>query len=140
LVDHVRLFGDGRGVLGVGSETHAAQEEVVEAADEGVAMAECEGVAGHRPQNGDQSHHGEALHHGAENVLAADQSAVEKGQAGTGHQQDQGRGNKHPGIVAGGLSMLDRLLQGCDLSLSGWGVRCLWNGGRGQGECLGWKD
>jgi hypothetical protein len=117
-------------VLGVTPD--AAQEEVLEAADESVAVAEGQRVADDGPEDGDQAHHGEALHHGAEDVLFADQAAVEESQAGTGHQQDQGRGDQHPGVVAGGLgagagslSTLDGLLEGGDLGLRGWsrGIR-----------------
>ena len=56
--------------------------------------------------------------------LRAHQAAVEERQAGTGHQQDQGGGDQHPGVVAGGLSagagslcVLHGLLQGGDLRL-----------------------
>ena len=121
LVDHVGLLGNGGGVVGVRCETDAAQEEVLEAADEAVAVTEGERVADDSPDHGDQAHHGEALHHGAEDVLLADQAAVEKRQAGSGHQQDQGRGDQHPGVVAGGLGILDGLLKGGDLRLGGWG-------------------
>jgi hypothetical protein len=73
------------------------------------------------------------LHHGAENVLLAHQAAVEEGQAGAGHEQDQGGGDQHPGVVAGGLGILDGLLEGRDLSL---GDRTLngRSGSLGQGE------
>ena len=77
------------------------------------------------------AHHGEALHHGAEDVLLADQAAVEERQSGAGHQQNQGGGDEHPGVVAGrlgggggGCVGFDGLLQGGDLGLrgrGGWG-------------------
>ena len=124
LVDHEGLFGDGGGVVGVGGEAHAAQEQVAEAADKGVAAAEGQRVADNGPENGDQAHHGEALHHGAEDVLLAHQAAIEESQSGAGHQQDQGGGGQHPGVVAGRLGagagrlrILDGLLQGGDLGL-----------------------
>ena len=88
-----------------------------------VAVAEGQRVADDGPENGDQAHHGEALHHGAEDVLAAHQAAVEERQAGAGHQQDQGGGDQHPGVVAGGLRVLDGLLEGGDLGL-GCGSLC----------------
>ena len=122
LVDHVGLLGNGGGVVGIGREAHAAQEEVLEAADEDVAVAEGQRVADDGPENGDQAHHGEALHHGAEDVLLAHQAAVEERQAGAGHQQDQGGGDQHPGVVAGGLGILDSLLEGGDLGLGCGGL------------------
>ena len=77
--------------------------------------------------------HGEALHHGAEDVLLADQAAVEQSQSGAGHEQDQGGRGQHPGVIAGvlsagssglglgtgGLGGIDGLLKGGDLSLGG---------------------
>jgi hypothetical protein len=99
LVDHVGLVGDGGGVVGVGREADAAQEEMLEAADEAVAVPEGQRVADQRPEHGDDAHHGEALHHGAEDVLCGPGRRKE-GQAGTGHHQDQGGGNQHPCVVA----------------------------------------
>ena len=110
LVDHEGLLGNGGGVVGIGSEGDAAQEEVLEAADEPVAVTEGQRVADDGPEDGDQAHHGEALHHGAEDVLFADQAAVEEGQSGAGHEQDEGGGDQHPGVVAGGLSAGGALL------------------------------
>ena len=126
LVDHVGLLGNGGRVVGVGGEAHAAEEEMLEAPDEAVAVPEGERITDDGPDDGDQAHHGEALHHGAEDVLPADQAAVEEREAGTGHQQDQGRGDQHPGVVAGGLGVLDGLLESGNLGLGGWS-----RGGRG---------
>ena len=133
LIDHERLLGNGGGVIGIGSEANALQEEVLEAADKPVAVAEGQRVADDGPENGDQAHHREALHHGAEDVLLAHQAAVEERQAGAGHQQNQGGGGQHPGVVAGelrvesgglrlgagSLGFHDGLLQGVDLGLGG---------------------
>ena len=69
LVDHVGLLGDGGRVVGVGRQADAVQKKVLKAADEAVAVAEGQRVADDGPENGDQAHHGEALHHGAEDVL-----------------------------------------------------------------------
>jgi hypothetical protein len=85
-------------------------------------VAEGERIADDGPDDGDQAHHGKALHHGAEDVFLADQAAVEEGQAGAGHEQDQGCGDQHPGVVAGGLGVLDGLLKGGDLSLGCGGL------------------
>jgi hypothetical protein len=119
LVDHEALLGDGAAVVGIGIEADAAQEGVLQSADEAVARAEGQRVADHGPENGDQAHHGEALHHGAEDVLAAHQAAIEKDQAGSGHHQDQGGRDQHPGIVAGGLGVMDGLGELGNLFLSG---------------------
>jgi len=89
LVDHEGLLGNGGGVVGVGGERNAAQEEVLEAADEGRAVAEGQRVAHDSPENGDQAHHGKALHHGGEDVLLAHQAAIEQSEAGPCHQQNQ---------------------------------------------------
>ncbi len=118
LVDHVGLLGDGGRVLRW-PQADAAQEHVVQPADERVAVPEGQRIAGDGPQDGDQAHHGEALHHGAENVLFAYQAAVKQGQARPRHQQHQGGGNQHPGVVAGHLGILHGFLQGRDLLLSG---------------------
>ena len=69
----------------------------------GVAFGEREAVTDDRPQNGDDRHQAEALHHGGEDVLAAHQAAVEQREAGSGHHQDQGGADQHPGVVAGAL-------------------------------------
>ena len=122
LVDHVGLLGNGGSVAGVGREAHAAQKHVLQAADEAVAMAEGQRVAHQGPEDGDQPHHGEALHHGGQDVFAAHQAAIEKRQAGPGHQQHQRGRGQHPRVVAGRLSILDGLLQRRDLRLGGWGI------------------
>ena len=68
------------------------------------------------------AHQHEAMHHGGEHVFAADQAAVEEGQARAGHHQDQRGADQHPGVVAGGLggfgsglngrkTLIDRLLE-----------------------------
>jgi len=122
LVDHKGLLGNGSGIVGVGGESDAAEEEVLEAADEGVAVTEGQRVSADGPDDGDQSHHGKALHHGAEDVLFAHQAAIEERQSGTGHEQHQGGGDQHPCVVAGGLGILDGLQDGGDLSLGYGGL------------------
>ena len=46
-----------------------------------------------------------------ENIFAADQTAVEQREAGTGHHQDQRGAGEHPGVVAGGLRGFGGLLE-----------------------------
>ena len=103
LVDHVRLLGNGRAVVGIGSEPDPAQKNMLEAADKHAAVAEGQRVAHQRPQNAHQAHHGEALHHGAENVLLAHQAAIKQRQPWPGHQQHQRRRGQHPRVIAGHL-------------------------------------
>ena len=134
LVDHEGLLGDGSAVVGVGIQADSAQEGVLKASDESVARAKGQRVADHGPEDGDEAHHGEALHHGGENVFAADETAIEEDQAGGGHHQNQRRGDQHPGVVSGGLSVADGLLKGGDLGLSG-GRRGFQVGGYGQRNC-----
>ena len=106
---------------------------MLKAADEPVAVTEGQRVADNRPQNGDQSHHREALHHGAEDILLAHQATVEERQSGTGHQQNQCSRRQHPCVIAGELSAggsglglgtgclggIQGLLEGGDLGLCG---------------------
>ena len=129
LVDHVGLMGDGGGVGGFGGEADSVEEEIIEAADEAVSVAEGEGITDQRPEDGDEAHHGKALHHGAEHVFSADEAAVEERQAGAGHEQDEGGGDQHPGVVAGRLCVGDGFLEGGDLGLGGRRLVCGGAGG-----------
>ena len=60
----------------------------METANETVARPECQTVPDQSPQDGNNGHHGKALHHGSQHILLAHQSAVEEGQAGPGHQEN----------------------------------------------------
>ena len=104
-------------------------------------MTEGQRIADDGPKNGDQAHHGEALHHGAEDVLFADQAAVEEGQTGSGHEQNECCGDQHPCVVTGGLGVgggdlvgIHSLLQGSDLGLDGGGLRVRGGGNGGLGQ------
>ena len=103
LIDHVGLLRNGGGVIGIGRRADAVQEQVAQVADERRAFAERQAVADHGPQHGDHRHQDEAVHHGAEHVLAPHQAAVKQRQAGAGHHQDQRGADQHPGVVAGAL-------------------------------------
>ena len=116
LVDHVGLLRNCGRVVGIGRQAHAAQENVLESANKAGAVRKGERVSHDCPEDRDQAHHGEALHHGAENVLAAHQSAVEQGQAGSGHQQHQRRRDQHPGIVGIHLGSVNRVLEGLQIA------------------------
>ena len=100
LEGHEALLRDRRGVVGVRSRADAAQERIAETADEPVPRVKSEAVAHQAPHDRDDRHHREALHHRRQNVLLADQAAVEKGEAGACHQQDERRAHQHPGVVA----------------------------------------
>jgi hypothetical protein len=56
-------------------------------------------------------------------VFAADQSAVEQGEARAGHEQNEGGRGQHPGVVGIHLRVLNGLLESGDLCLCGRG-RC----------------
>jgi hypothetical protein len=75
LEDHVGLFGNGGGVAGIRSETDAAQEDMLEAADEAGPVGRK--PATFSPEHGHNCHHGEALHHGAQDIFSAHQAAIE---------------------------------------------------------------
>jgi hypothetical protein len=76
------------------------QEQLVEAAEEGVALGEGHAVAIHRPQHADQREHTNTCISTDSMFLAAHQAAVEQRQAGDAHQDDEGRGDHQPGVVA----------------------------------------
>jgi hypothetical protein len=103
LIDHERLVGNGGRVKRIRFGSHAAQEQVAQVADERVARGEHQAIAADRPQEGDPGHHGKALHHGAEHVLLAYQTAIEQGQTGTRHHEHERGTDQHPGVVAGRL-------------------------------------
>ena len=94
-----------------------------------VAVGKGKGVAHDGPQDRDQSHHGEALHHGAEDVLASHQAAVEQGQPGSGHQQHQRRGNQHPRVVGIHLCSVNCVLKRSEIGLACGGGGCRRLGG-----------
>jgi hypothetical protein len=71
-----------------------------EVADPGVAGAEREAVADQDPEHADDASGDEALHEDIEDVLGAHQAAVEQGEAGERHHQDERRAGEHPGGVA----------------------------------------
>ena len=78
----------------------SAQEGLAEAADEGAAAAEGERIAPADPdqdrRRGDPEHLAEDRQH----VLGAHQAAVEEGEAGQDHHQDEDGRDQHPGGVA----------------------------------------
>ena len=69
--------------------------------------AEGQRVPDDDPDDADDRHRGEAVHHRAQDVLGPDEAAVEHRQAGH-HQQHEGGGGEHPGRGAG----VDRRLVG----------------------------
>ena len=111
LIDHVGLFRNRGCIIGIGSKAYAAQEDVFESADKAVAVGKGQRVSNDCPEDRDQAHHGEALHHGAEDVLAPYEAAVEQREAGAGHQQHKGGGDQHPGVVGIHLGRMDCVLK-----------------------------
>ena len=80
----------------------AHEERVVEAADEAEAAEigpEGEAESDDDPDDTDEGQPEEAVHDRREDVLAADEPAIEQGQAGK-HDHDQRRRRQHPGGVA----------------------------------------
>ena len=74
-----------------GASPTSSKEREAESADEWVAVVERQAVADDRPDDADDGHQDEALHHRRQDVLAADQAAVEQRQARAGHHQHQAR-------------------------------------------------
>src|SRR5581483_10776583 len=100
LEDHERLMRDGRRIDVGRCDAHVLQPEVVQAADDApMVRAERHGIADDYPLHADQAHHDEALHDGAQDVLATGKASVKEAEAG-GHQQDQSRCRQHPGSIA----------------------------------------
>ena len=90
--------GDGGGAGG-GVEADTGQAGKIQVADKAADIgAEGQRVAVKHPDDRDDAQADEALHDGAQNVLGADQTAIEQGQA-RGHQHDQGRSDEHEGNV-----------------------------------------
>ena len=120
---HVDRFGDRLRQIGDRIDPHAVQHETAHAADERVAIGKGEAVADDHPQDGDQTGHREALHHGRQHVHLADHAAIEQRQPGDGHHQNQcGRG-QHPGGVAA-VDAVRRSCRRCSRSGTG-GARLL---------------
>ena len=91
-----------RGGVGVaGREADVLQAKVVEIADQPpVVAAVGEAEADEDPEDRDDAHRDEALHHDGQDVLVADESAVEEGQARR-HEQDERGAEEDEGGVTG---------------------------------------
>ena len=136
LVDHEGLLGNGRGIVGIGCCAHVIQEGEVQISNDWRRTTERQAVADEGPQHRNDSHQDKAVHHGAEDVFATDQAAVEEGEPRAGHHEDQRGAGEHPGIVARTLGRLRSRFEGRDSrleirdGLAGQGPRC-----RKQREC-----
>ena len=73
--------------------------QAVKAAKEGIALGEGQAVTVDEPQHHDHRERDHDLHQHGQHVFAAHQAAVEKSQAGNGHEDDQNGGNHHPAGV-----------------------------------------
>ena len=129
LINHEGCLRNGSGVIGIWIGADAAQERMLEPADDRTVSAKRQAVAHQGPQNGNHRHEHEALHHDGQHVFAAYQAAIEKGQARAGHEQNQRGAYQHPGIVSGRLCGTDALIQLRELVVHGC-RRC--GGGRRQ--------
>ena len=77
----------GEGASGV--VPNAVHEQAVKSTNVGVAFGECQAVSVDEPQNSDQGEGHHHLHKDRQHVLAANQAAVEQGQARHHHHDDQ---------------------------------------------------
>ncbi len=102
LENHEGQFGDadtlGEGCA-YGIRRHTFQKELVEHAEERVALGKRRRVAVNHPEHGDQREDREHLHQHREHVLGTDQAAIEQSEAGNRHQDDQGGADHQPGVV-----------------------------------------
>lgn len=91
-----------RGPVGVrtGVVPNVAEEGMGETAHQAAALCETQTVSAGPPDHGHDARQSEALGENAEDVLFPDQSAVEKGEAGKGHEQHESGADHHPSVVA----------------------------------------
>src|SRR5687768_7201429 len=82
---------------------HAVQEKKVKAADP-ASFRKRQTVADEKPLKRHESDGRHALHEDAEDVLGANESAVEEREARDRHHEDEGRRSQQPGGVAGAIS------------------------------------
>ena len=85
----------------------------MEAPDEAIASAETEAVAKEPPQDSDNRHQREALHHRAQHIFLADQARVKQRQAGAGHHEHESGTGQHPCVVGRTLGLGSLLFQPC---------------------------
>ena len=83
-----------------GFNRHAFEQEFVKGAEERIAGGEGDRVAVQHPQHINHRRHHKHLHQHRQHVFRADQAAVEQGQTGDGHEDDQHGGHGHPSGVA----------------------------------------
>jgi hypothetical protein len=107
LVHREHVLGDPVGVVGVRCGGHAVEEEVLAAAEDMAeeraveALTEDQGVTHGPPEHRDETGESEALGDDGEDVLRADQAAVEEEEAGERHEEHQGGADHHEAVVAG---------------------------------------
>jgi hypothetical protein len=80
-------------------ERDAAQRHFGEVADVGVSGTERQTVPDDDPQHSDDARRKKALHENVENVLRADETAVEQRETRKGHHQNERRRSEHPSRV-----------------------------------------
>ena len=93
----------GRGIDRAGLEADAVEQREIESADQPEPVdvrPEREGEPDHDPDDADQGQAEEAVHDRRQDVLAADEAAVEQGEAWQ-HDHDQGGRHEEPGGISG---------------------------------------
>jgi len=114
LEDAEDILWDPEGIVGVGCDADILEKEELGAAEVGAeragerggpfggkALPKDEAVADGPPDHSHYCGDAETKSGHREDILGADQTSVEEGQAGQGHQQHQGRGDHHPCRMAG---------------------------------------
>ncbi len=101
LEEHERLVRDGGGVPRVRRRAHATQAGPLEPADDAAAVGpEGKAVSEEHPLQRDDAENGERLHERRQHVLLPHHPAVEEGEAGHGHEEDERGADEYPGGVA----------------------------------------
>ena len=131
------------GVIGVGRAGDALQEKVFGAAEKRTveALAENKAVAKRPPHDGDQARDTETLGEHGEDILPANEAAVEEGETGQRHEEHERGAGHHPSVVAGAGHADQRSFDGIDVIDVGlerrdalFGGRRGRSGGRGGGR------
>ena len=135
LVHRKHILRNPVGVVGVGRAGDAFQEEKLRAAEERTveALAEDQAVAERPPHDGDEAGDTQALGEDGEDVLLADETAVEEGETGQRHEEHERGAGHHPGVVAGAGHANQRAFDRIDVVDVGLKRgEALFGGGRGR--------
>ena len=91
------------GVIGIGRAGDALKKKVFRPPEKRTveALAENKAVAKRPPHDGDQARNTETLGEHGEDVLPANEAAVEESETGQRHEEHERSAGHHPGVVAG---------------------------------------